>query len=313
MKYGSRGEEVRTLQRRLMALGFALPRWGADGALGNETWAALQQAADRFRIDPLPEPGPGVEIYPDLLDALLAPPKDDAPEPDPLTPGEPHRLIDLRAERSAARPKVRLNASGAAHVRKPEAITGICLHQTAVRFGVSARQLAAAAGDRATALARRALNIAAHATVFQPDPAGSHGPLLVPCAPLRWHVNHGNGLNPVTLGLEVDGLYAGVEGDARTVWGGKAPTVWTAEMADAVIAMIAWLLKEAKAEDMDVRYLYAHRQSSATRRGDPGELIWKTVALRAADELGLLMEPARVWGNGLPLPSAWGIPDGARY
>jgi len=313
MKYGDRGEEVRALQRRLMELGLELPKYGADGDLGKETWAALQLAADRFRIDPLPPPGPGVEIYPDLIDALLAPPKDDAPEPDPLAPGEPPRLIDLRKERVASRPKVRLDASGSAHVRKPEAIIGICLHQTAVRYSVSAQQLAAAGGDRAVALARRALNIAAHAVVFQPDPAGSHGPLLVPCAPLLWHVNHGNGLNPITLGLEVDGLYAEVEGDPRTVWGGKAPTTWTAQMADAVVAMIAWLKQEAAKESIDIGYVYAHRQSSATRRSDPGELIWKTAALPAMESLGLQMDPARIWGNGRPLPAAWGVAGGGKY
>lgn len=39
---GSKGETVRSLQTRLMALGFPLPRFGADGKYGRETQAALK-------------------------------------------------------------------------------------------------------------------------------------------------------------------------------------------------------------------------------------------------------------------------------
>ena len=118
MKFGDRGEEVRRLQLRLVELGFALPRWGADGALGKETWAALQQAADRFRIDPLPAPGPGVVIYPDLVAAIMAP-----PETDDAETGDRSRLIDLRAGRVAAAPKVRMTPQGKPHQRAPSAVT----------------------------------------------------------------------------------------------------------------------------------------------------------------------------------------------
>lgn len=42
MKAGSRGKAVRALQARLMALGFPLPRCGADGVFGRETAGALR-------------------------------------------------------------------------------------------------------------------------------------------------------------------------------------------------------------------------------------------------------------------------------
>jgi hypothetical protein len=130
---------------------------------------------------------------------------------------------------------------------------------------------------------------------------------------LAWHVNHANGMNPTTLGIEVDGLYAGVEDDPRTIWGNRPPTAWTDEMARAVFAMVEWLIAEARGAGMDIRFIYAHRQSSGTRRADPGDLIWRTVALRAVRELDLRMEPKRVWGSGLPLPAAWGIDGGGKY
>jgi murein DD-endopeptidase MepM/ murein hydrolase activator NlpD len=45
IRYGDRGADVQSLQRALLARGYALPRWGADGQLGAETWAALEAAA----------------------------------------------------------------------------------------------------------------------------------------------------------------------------------------------------------------------------------------------------------------------------
>jgi len=221
-------------------------------------------------------------------------------------------VYDLRAERVAVRPKVRM-VGGRPFVRLPQAIEGVVLHQTAVRFGVSAAQLRAAGGDRALALARRGLGVACHAAAFMGAPDGSHPPLVVGAAPLRWHVNHGNGANASSLGLEVDGLYAGVEGDPRTVWGGKPPTPHHESTIDVARAALRWLVEEGRAEGMPIRYLWAHRQSSATRRSDPGEWLWREVAGWARDELGLEWQPERVWGDGRPLPAAWGVPGGARY
>lgn len=43
LKRGSKGEKVRELQAKLLALGYALPRFGADGDFGSETEAAVKQ------------------------------------------------------------------------------------------------------------------------------------------------------------------------------------------------------------------------------------------------------------------------------
>lgn len=47
-----RGEDVRAVQRRLIALGFKLPRWGADGSFGEESADATKAAQARFGLRP---------------------------------------------------------------------------------------------------------------------------------------------------------------------------------------------------------------------------------------------------------------------
>ncbi len=53
LKRGMKGEDVRRLQRRLMELGYGLPRYGADGEYGSETAAAVKafQADRRLAAD----------------------------------------------------------------------------------------------------------------------------------------------------------------------------------------------------------------------------------------------------------------------
>lgn len=45
-----RGDDVRAVQRRLMALGFKLPEWGADGVFGDEAGDAVAAAQAHFKL-----------------------------------------------------------------------------------------------------------------------------------------------------------------------------------------------------------------------------------------------------------------------
>lgn len=320
VRYGDRGPAVLELQRALIELlgPDALPRYGADGSLGAEGWAALQRAADRYRIDPLPAPARGAIVWPDLVEALLAGAEDDDAPVLTATPecsglvceaagGYP--VYDLRSERVFSRPQIRMDGPGRPHVRRPERVLGVVLHQCGVPFGVSAAQLERAGGDRALALATRALRIAAHATTFRADPDGAHGPLIAIAAPLLVHVNGGNGCNPVAINCEVDGLYRGLVKHAHRPRG----EALSEETALAACAMLRWIVEHAALERIDLRYLWAHRQSSATRRGDPGEEAWRYIADWARRELGLAWQPERTWGDGRPLAREWGAPGGVAY
>lgn len=320
IRYGDRGPAVLELQRALLDLlgPSALPRYGADGALGSEGWAALQRAADHYRIDPLPAPACGAIVYPELVEALLAGAEDDDAPVLTATPecsglackaigGFP--VYDLRRERVYTRPQIRMDEPGRPHIRRPEAVVGIVLHQCGVPFGVSAAQLRAAGGDRALALATRALRIAAHGTTFRADPSGAHGPIIAIASELLVHVNGGNGCNPVAINLEVDGLYRGLVRHPHRAKG----EALAEETALAACAMLRWTVEHAALEGIYLRYLWAHRQSSATRRSDPGEEMWRSIADWARRELGLAWQPERTWGDGRPLAREWGVPFGGAY
>jgi hypothetical protein len=192
-------------------------------------------------------------------------------------------------------------------LRKPELVNGIVLHQTAAVFGTSSQQIEAAGGDRELALARRALRVACHAMAFRDG-------FVVAASPLRWHVNHANGLNATTLGLEIDGLYSGLQDDPATIprredldttWQRRVPSKLTPSTIEAASAALTWLVEAGRADGMPLEYLYAHRQSSETRRSDPGEAIWKAIALELAPRLDLKMLPHWSSGTGRPIPRAW--------
>ncbi len=217
------------------------------------------------------------------------------PDPPPLTRGKrkhrvKRRLVAGRWEEHVER-------------RDPKRIDGIVLHQTACSFGPS---------DDATARHRRALGVACHAMAFRDGAA-------VLANPLPWTVLHGNGLNDRSLGLEIEGLYSGLEDDPstvpdeakRTTWGGRPDTVSTLLVAAGRRALRE-LVERGRAEGMPLRYIWAHRQSSGTRRSDPGETLWRAIVTEyAVPVLGMQTQPALVLaskssGPGRPIPAQWG-------
>lgn len=230
------------------------------------------------------------------------------------------RLFDLVDEQDYRYPggkrKCKLRR-GEPVMRRPEDVTGVTLHQTAQPFGVASYQLRAARGDRDLALARRALDAACHVMSFR-EPFFTHAHPL-----LAW-VHHGNGFNSSTLGLEVVGKYSGLEDDPDTApdeaeittWRGP-PQVVTELTVECAREALRYLVTEGRALGCPIRWIYAHRQSSASRRSDPGETLWREVALWGVAELGLETDPALVLGSGKgrgrPVPREW-QPDGVgRY
>lgn len=298
MRYGDKGPDVQRLQRAMLSHGLSLPRYGADGDFGGETATALYRLAASLgvtweRSGPVPDA---------LLEALaLEGETQETPEPSPPDVGV--RVYDLRAEQTNPHPKSKLGSGGLTLVRDPAAIDSIVFHQAGIDFA-----------DRRTEpeTARRALAVACHAMAFEG--------FLTLAAPLPWYINHANRLNSRSLGLEIDGLYAGVEG--RKIPGGKRPTVLLEETVEAGRAAARLLVEFGRAQGMPLRFAYAHRQADSWRRSDPGERLWRAIVLEyAVPVLGLETRPSETHRNvvkgqprhGLPIPRDWD-PDGVgRY
>lgn len=219
------------------------------------------------------------------------------------------RCFDLRAEQTDP-PKVRKHRIRKGRVvrRDMRKVTGITIHQTATPCSVAPYQVRAAGGDEDLALARRALGVACHGMAFRRG-------FYALANPLDWYVNHGNEFNPDCLGLEIEGRFPGLLADpARTTWGG-APTELTPELLEAAKACLRHLVEEARAAGAPLEWVNAHRQSSETRRSDPGEEPWRELVLGyAVPVLGLKVNNALVRGSGRPIPLAWDPVNGVgRY
>jgi hypothetical protein len=163
--------------------------------------------------------------------------------------------------------------------RKLSKVTGICLHQAACYLGE--RPARYDTGGAHVFVTRQGRVIWLHD--FD-----------------RW-VCAANGWNDGTISIEIDGLYAGFIGGR--VWDNprtpqrEVGMELTPEAARAALQVIEWI----RAQVPGVRVIVAHRQASADRPDDPGEAIWKAVALPS----GLVMAPSTTLGDGLPLPDEW--------
>lgn len=168
-------------------------------------------------------------------------------------------------------------------------VTGICLHQTACVLGENPPRW---------------------------DTVGCHVGVTRSGKVIWLHdfdklVVHGNRWNTGTIGIEIDGMYEGVEGDIKTFWRPKdqpnlQPQRPTEVQLRAVRDLVRWLHRQVAKNGGKVTALVAHRQASENRRNDPGSRIWKDVALPMSEELGLSDGGAGFkLSNGYPIPEVW--------
>lgn len=228
------------------------------------------------------------------------------------------QVINLTAEQTnppARREKYKLKG-GRVLVRDPKKITGIVIHQTACVFGVSDRQVKAAGGDPVLAKHRRAMNIGAHVTAFMTGKA-------VYAHDLLWYVYSSNGFNPYTYALEIEGLYCGLKGVLSTAAGDpRDVTVLTKATIEAARLGLTFIYELGRRLGSPLEWAYAHRQSSPTRRSDPGEEIWEAVVIDyAVPVLGLKVNNSLVLPpsnpkhktGGYPIPKQWDPSATAKY
>jgi hypothetical protein len=117
-------------------------------------------------------------------------------------------------------------------------------------------------------------------------------------------VNASHGFNPRSIGIEVIGNFS----DHRYHW-------WKARessipdrcyLAPAQIRAGRCLVATLKSRHPGIKYLYAHRQSSSDREGDPGPDVWFNIGEWALANLKLTDRLPRTHiGDGKPIPDVW--------
>jgi hypothetical protein len=268
-----RGPHILELQKKLLLLGYDLPRFGADGWLGDETLIAVSL----FRSDH----GLGtVEMdYADSVPASVRAAIDAAVAERDAGVGVP-ALLDLRTAHNGDLQKA---------IRPWRQVTGITLHQTAVVLGETPR---------------RWFSVPIHIGITR------MGQILILNAldTVTWHAN---GLNANDVGIEIDGYYEGVEGNLRTFWRpptepDRVPMIPAPVQIEAARTAARWICDEVKRHGGEITYIHAHRQSSGQRESDPGSHIWGGVGLWAQRELGL-SDGGREFktGTGTRIPQEW--------
>lgn len=279
LKKGDRGQQVKRLQASLLELGESLPRWGVDGGLGVETLAAVASFLVKHGRANVDDPDPTevddkeLAVIYSMCDLLRRQSRDIVLD----------KLIDRR------------RAAGLNWDMGPRPWTevkGWCLHQAAC-------------------------NLHASKDVARNDRIGAHW-VVYPDGSKYWlheanrKVVHANGWNNQTIGIEISGLFAGVEGDLSTVWDNpdtpyrETASSPTHAQIDAVKMIIRHDYALIRAHGGTPTVIVSHRQSSDQRRADPGSRAWKEVALTMMKELGLTDGGAGfAIGSGLPNPEEW--------
>lgn len=192
-------------------------------------------------------------------------------------------------------------------MRCPSTITGMGIHQTATPLPIGPWWLKQAGGQEELAKRLRCTQVASQFV-------GRRDGQLVLSRPILAYTYHGNGLNGTTVGVEFEGAYSGLLDDPKTTprediltfWKKKEPMELDDETVEVFRRQLSMSVMLSREAGCNIRFIYAHRQSSWTRRSDPGEGIWKWVVMDyGVKVLGLEAVPNRVWGKGRPIPVEW--------
>ena len=117
-------------------------------------------------------------------------------------------------------------------------------------------------------------------------------------------LNASNSFNPRSVAIE----FAGNFPDERYRWwkSSELPIPERCYLTPTQIRAGRCLLATLKARLPGVKYLYAHRQSSEDREGDPGPDVWFNIGEWALSNLNLTDRlPWTHEGTGRPIPQTW--------
>ncbi len=306
---GAEHEDVAALKHALQGRGLLEREREPDQALDPETWTALYSFAQERELewDEAAYEDESGAVPAAVADALLNPDEplsfdeeqeelifDDYPDfavsfgDDQWPDMSSVEVFDISGEHELKK--------GKKWPRKPEKITTIVLHQTGVKFGTTKRNREKY-GER-KALHMRFYNVACHLAALM------NGDVLLVNG-LRRYVYHGNSSNRFSIGIEIEGLYAGVEGNPKTVWGKKEPNVITDRLILAARRSVQYAVEEGRKLGCPIEYIQAHRNYASSRISDPGSELWSNVAIWAVAELGLKIDYDVARKGGRAIPVEW--------
>jgi hypothetical protein len=132
--------------------------------------------------------------------------------------------------------------------------------------------------------------------------------------PLDW-IWHAQGLSRATIGVEIEGNFCGLDGDLRTLWkGGGGPHSLNPSMMMGLEKAFIWIDDWFAMAGVRWDFVHGHRQSAKSRIADPGEEIWKAVAVPWMDRLGAMDGgPSFKRGEGRTIPREWKAGYPGRY
>lgn len=174
--------------------------------------------------------------------------------------------------------------------RKKEEITGICLHQTACVYGnVSPSRYATVGAHYLITMNGETI------WIFDDE----------------WFIWAANQWSGGTISIEFEGVLAGKllangKPDSSTVWDDPSTPKreFATRLTDAQKEAGKKLIRELS-KKWPIRVIVSHRQSSKTRRADPGPEIWQEVAIPMIEELQFKNANTIVLGDGRPVPVDW--------
>ena len=278
LRKGDTGPVVAALQRTLLNLNpTCLPRFGADGSLGDESLRAAH--------------------------ALLGSNADN--EPNEISESEQitlHRQVAQRAS-VPSRPVLYLDARGVADAtqakgrRTWDKIDSIVLHQTACVLG----------GEP-----RRWRSVPIHYGITREG----HVLHLHDEETLLWHAHALNRFSVgIEIDGHFEGVLGDPKTHWNPPSDPKRePLRPTRPQIESTRELLRYLARVFAARGGRLKRILAHRQGTDSRRSDPGSEVWQEIALPLIAELSLDDAGQQVWGEGQPIPDAWsGKQEGIRY
>ena len=122
---------------------------------------------------------------------------------------------------------------------------------------------------------------------------------------LDW-IWHAQGLSRRSIGVEIAGNYPGIEGKPGTLWtGGGSAAVLTAEMIAGAMIAAQLISDQCNENGIEIKKIFAHRQSKNTRANDPGEAIWKKIGKPWQQFFDVEPTDSYFCGSGMRIPPQW--------